>query len=101
MAIAEKVVVKHDPSITARGARFRHVVRVEVHLRDGTRHDEMVEAPRGSENKFASESDVVEKFRKLTRDALPAAQATRIADMVLGCDKLDDLGLLAKALATS
>src|SRR5471030_109892 len=82
MAIAEKVVVKHDPSITARGTRFRHVVRVEVHLRDGTRHDETVEAPRGSENKFASESDVVEKFRKLTRDALPAAQATRIVSMV-------------------
>ncbi len=98
MAIAEKVVVKHDPSITARGARFRHVVRVEVHLRDGTRHDETVEAPRGSENKFASESDVVEKFKKLTRDALPAAQTTRIVSMVLDCDKLDDVGLLAKTL---
>jgi aconitate decarboxylase len=100
MAIAEKVEVKHDPSITARGAKFRHVVRVEVHLRDGTRHDETVEAPRGSENKFASESDVVEKFKKLTRDALPAAQAARIASMVLDCDKLDDVGSLAKALAT-
>ena len=100
MAIAEKVVVKHDPSITARGARLRHMVRVEVHLRDGTRHDETVEAPRGSENKFASESDVVEKFRKLTRDVLPAAQASRIVSMVLDCDKLDDVGLLAKVLTT-
>ena len=99
MALAEKVEVRHDSAITARGAKFRHMVRVEVHLTDGTRHEETVEAPRGSEQKFASESDVVDKFGKLAREVLTGAEIERIAALVLGCDKLDDIGVLAKALS--
>ena len=36
MALSKKVEVVEDPAITARGARFRHMVRVDVHLRDGS-----------------------------------------------------------------
>ena len=99
MALAEKVVVRHDPAITARGAKFRHMVRVEVHLSDGTRYEETVEAPRGSEQKFASESDVVAKFVKLTRRVLDEAIVERICESVLGCEKLADIGVLVDVLA--
>jgi 2-methylcitrate dehydratase PrpD len=99
MALAEKVEVRHDPAITARGAKSRHVVRVEVHLTDGTVQAETVEAPRGSEQKFASEGDVMEKFRKLTRGVVTDVKAERIGELVLGCDKLDDIGVLASALS--
>ena len=99
MALAERVEVRHDPAITARGARFRHVVRVEVHLADGTRHEETVTAPRGSEQAFASEADVVGKFAKLAGKVLGEGQVDRIAELVLGCDKLDDMGMLVDALA--
>src|SRR5215204_5600701 len=61
VALAQKVEVRHDPAITARGARFRHMVRVELHLNNGSREEETVETPRGSEQKFASDNDVVEK----------------------------------------
>jgi len=47
MALAAKVAVLHDPAITARGAKFRHMVRVEVHFADGTQDAETVEAARG------------------------------------------------------
>ena len=99
IAIANKVAVEHDPAITARGARFRHMVRVEVHFADGSREDETVEAPRGSEQKFASEADVVDKFRKLTRGVLGDAGTGRIEETVLGCDKLADVGPLLGALS--
>ena len=99
IAIARKVVVEHDPAITARGAKFRHMVRVELHFTDGSRQDETVEAPRGSEQKFASETDVVDKFRKLTRGVLGESGASRIEEMVLGCDKLADVGPLLAALS--
>jgi aconitate decarboxylase len=98
MALADKVAVRHDPAITARGAKFRHMVRVEVHLADGTRYEEIVEAPRGSEQKFASESDVVAKFMKLTRRVMTEAAAERICASMLCCDKLADIGVLANAL---
>jgi aconitate decarboxylase len=99
MALAAKVEVVHDPAITARGAKLRHMVRVDVQFNDGTLTSETVEAPRGSEHKFASEADVVEKFRKLARRTLSDAQAERIVELVLRCDKLADVGVLVSALA--
>ena len=41
--LSKKVQVVHDPAITAEGARMRHKVRVEVHLRDGSVEREMRE----------------------------------------------------------
>jgi 2-methylcitrate dehydratase PrpD len=99
MALAEKVAVRHDPQISARGAKFRHMVRVEVHLADGSRHEETVEAPRGSERNFASAADVVAKFRKLAGRVLTTGQTERLAELVLGCDKLPDVAPLVAALA--
>jgi len=99
MALAARVEVVHDPAITARGARLRHMVRVEMHFRDGTQESETVEAPRGSEQKFVGEADVVEKFRKLARRTCGDAAAERIGELVLGCDKLSDVGVLVSALA--
>src|SRR5450631_3628606 len=101
MALAARVEVVHDPAITARGAKLRHMVRVEVHFTDGTSQTETVEAPRGSEQKFASEHDVVEKFRKLTRRVRTEADAQRIAELVLGCEKLPDIGVLVTTLAAA
>jgi 2-methylcitrate dehydratase PrpD len=98
MAMAAKVALRHDPAITARGAKLRHMVRVEVRLADGTRLDQTTEAPRGSEDQFASEDDVIDKFRKLTRRVLSEAQSDRIAELVLAVEALDDIGVLAKAL---
>ena len=75
MALSKKVEVVEDPAITARGAQFRHMVRVDVHLKDGSVHSETREAPRGSEHSFATRDEIVEKFCKLTRDAMPAEPA--------------------------
>src|SRR5499427_2278480 len=99
MTLAARVEVVHDPAITARGANLRHMVRVEMHFTDGTLESETVEAPRGSEQKFASEADVVDKFRKLARRTCGDVQAERIGELVLGCDKLPDIGVLVSALA--
>jgi len=99
MALAAKVEVVHDRAITARGAKLRHMVRVDVEFTDGAVESETVEAPRGSEHKFASEADVVEKFRKLARRASSDTRAEQVVDLVLGCDKLADVGVLVSALA--
>jgi len=99
MELAERIEVRHDAAITARGSKFRHMVRVEVHLKDGTRLEETVEAPRGSEHAFASESEVVGKFLKLAAHAVPSSAAERIADLVLNLERLERAGELVEALA--
>jgi 2-methylcitrate dehydratase PrpD len=88
IALSRKVEVVHDPQITALGSGFRHKARVDVHLRDGSVHTETREAPRGSEQSFASADDIVAKFRALTRTALPAARQQALIDAVLGLDEL-------------
>ena len=98
MALAEKVEVREDKDITAKGAKFRHRVHAEVHLNDGTVMKRTVEAARGREKKFASDADVVQKFEKLAAKALPKAQAGQLRDAMLGLETLADAGELARLL---
>ena len=98
MALADKVEVRHDHEITAKGAKFRHLVHVEAHLADGTVLRRTVEAARGSEKKFASEAEIVEKFEKLAAKALPRAQLEQLRDAMLKLEALDDAGELARLL---
>src|SRR3982075_3150715 len=88
IALSRKVEVVHDPAITAQGSAFRHKVRVDIHLRDGTVETETREAPPGSEQSFASEREIVEKFRKLTRHAMSEPRQSKLVDAVLSLEKL-------------
>ena len=99
MAYGEKVEVHEDPEITAKGAKYRHMVRVELHLKDGTRMDRTVEAARGSEQKFASEADIVEKFEKLAAKALPRRQVEELRDRMLNLEEVPDATRIAQLLA--
>ncbi len=98
MALSEKVEVVHDPEITAKGAKYRHMVRVEVHLNDGTVMKRTVEAARGSEQKFVSDAEIIEKFEKLAVKALPKAQVGKLRDAMLGLEKLGDATEIARLL---
>jgi len=99
MKHAEKVSVKHDDAITAKGSKFRHMVRVEVFLNDGKRMERTVEAGRGNENNFASEAEVCEKFEKLAAAALPKPQIEKLRDAMLKLETLKDATEIARLLA--
>jgi 2-methylcitrate dehydratase PrpD len=99
MQLSERVAVQEDPTITARGSRSRHMVHVEVVLRDGRHLKETVEAPRGSETHFASDADVIEKFRKLAIHHLPQASVDRIVEQVMRLELLVDAGALIASLS--
>jgi len=99
MALAERIEVKADPAITARGASYRHAVRVEVQLRGGERLECAKEAPRGSERNFAAPGDIIAKFEKLAAHGLPPARAAELRDAVLGLEKLQDAGRIADLMA--
>lgn len=98
IALSRKVNVVHDPAITALGAGHRHKVRVEIRFRDGSVERETREAPRGSEQCFASAGDIVTKFRKLTRAVMAEKQQDALIEAVLGVDELDDSRSLIELL---
>jgi aconitate decarboxylase len=97
--LSKKVSVVHDPAITARGSRYRHMVRVEVRLKNGVKLEQTVEAPRGSEESFASEADIVRKFKKLATHVVSEAKTDEVANIVLGAEKLARAEQIALALA--
>jgi 2-methylcitrate dehydratase PrpD len=99
IALSRKVEVVHDGAITALGSGFRHKVRVDIHLRDGSVESETREAPRGSEQSFATADEIVDKFRKLTRHAMSATRQAALVDAVLALEELPDSKRLAELLA--
>jgi aconitate decarboxylase len=90
VALARRVRVVEDPAITARGAAYRHMVQVELLLKDGTTLTETVEAPRGSERRFASDAEIVGKFETLARKVLSPDKVAALRDAVLGMDRLPE-----------
>ena len=98
IAMAQKVEIVHDPDITAMGTPRRLLVRVDVHMNDGSVLSETAETARGRETRFASETEVVEKFQKLASHALPATRVDQIINTVLNLEKLDDANVLAMLL---
>jgi 2-methylcitrate dehydratase PrpD len=97
--LSKKVSVLHDPAITARGANYRHMVRVEVHLKNGVSLEQTVEAARGSEISFASEAEIVQKFKKLATHVVSDTRADEVVNVVLGAEKLARAEQIAQALA--
>jgi 2-methylcitrate dehydratase PrpD len=67
-------------------------------LKDGTVLEETVEFPRGSEQRFATEAEVVAKFEKLACHSLPNGHVASIRDTVLDLDKMPDISKLVRLL---
>jgi len=97
IALAGKVEVRHDPAITAKGPKFRQMVRVEVELKDGTRLESTREVSRAKEN-FAAEREIVRKFESLASHALPEKQVSMLRDSVLNLDNVDDASDIARLM---
>ena len=100
LAMIERIEVRHDPEITARGRPYRHMVHVEVRLKDGTALKTTIEKRLDHMN-FPSVERVIRKFDTLARHALPQQQVDQIKDAVLGLEKLDDAKSLARLLTKS
>lgn len=100
IALAQKVQVVEDTEITARGAKFRHMVRVTLHLRDGTTLSETVESPRGSEENFPPGEVIIEKFAKLCASLTPE-RLSGIRDMVMNLEEIKEANSIAAMLTAS
>ncbi len=99
MRLADKVEVQHDAGITAKGSKFRHMVRVQVFFRDGSMRERTVQAGRGNEKDFASEADIIDKFMKLATHVVPRAQGEAVVQWILALDEQPDAAALARLLA--
>lgn len=101
MALAKKVSVKHDTEITAKGSKYRHMVKVEIRLQNQRVLNITVEHPRGSEHQFANEADIVKKFEFLASKQLPLPQVTALKNAILDLENLSDAGQIVDLMQAS
>ena len=101
MALAECVECIEDEAFTALGPNMRHLVRVEVFLKDGTVLTDTVKTAQGSEENFASEDLIVAKFEGLARKVLTADQSRRLMETVLNLEDVSDGTEVTRLLSVS
>ena len=94
IALSRKIKVFHDPGITKRGSGYRHMVRVEVEFEDGDVESETREYPRGSEYDFASDEEIIHKFKALAKGSISSGSANKIVDMVMNIEALESANVL-------
>ena len=94
IALSRKIKVIHDPNITKRGSGHRHMVTVEVEFENGDLESETREYPRGSEYDFASDEEIIGKFRTLAKGSISDTSAKNVVDMVMNIEALGSANLL-------
>jgi aconitate decarboxylase len=72
--------------------------RVRLTLEDGDVREATVTHPRGTGDRVLTDSDIVEKYRSLTRSVVAPDRQAAIEKHVLGIDQLDDISELMALL---
>jgi hypothetical protein len=75
-------------------------IRWIANERDGSVASETREAPRGSEQSFASAEEIIAKFRKLTRAAITKPQRDTLVDAVLTVMRVEQRMAQGRRIAT-
>ena len=77
---------------------YRSVLEVET--KSGAWHSRDLTHPKGSPQNPLSREALQQKFARLTADVLPASRGEQIAEAVYNIEKLPDIGILTRLLAT-
>jgi 2-methylcitrate dehydratase PrpD len=97
LALASRVVVQEDPSMTAQLPGLRPA-RVTLILADGTRHEAAVTTNRGDTEDPYTELEVREKFHELAGPVYGRERAAAIEDAVMGMAPHDEASALVELL---
>jgi 2-methylcitrate dehydratase PrpD len=76
----------------------RETTRVRLTLKDGSARDRTVAHPRGTGDRVLTNTDIVDKYRSLTRSVMSADRQSAIEETVLDIDALDDISKLTALL---
>jgi len=98
LRLTEKIEVVADPEIDKKGRDFRHAIRLEIHMKDGTSLTAFVDHAKGSDVYPLTESELQSKFEGLASRILPPERVHRIIEAVHGLQELDDASQLVEML---
>lgn len=97
--LIERTEVHWDEAIDQLGEDARWMSRVELSFNDGTCDAVEIRHPWGGRERPMLNSDVVEKFDRMTSLVMPESQREQLKSLVLNLENLDDVGEIVLLLA--
>jgi len=99
LALIPKVSIVHDPQLDEGGAATRHAVWVEAEEISGSRLTERVDQRRGSAKYPLGADEIERKFARTAAEAVSAAAARQIRDLVDALEREPGMERLSGLLA--
>jgi 2-methylcitrate dehydratase PrpD len=96
--LIDRTITRHDAAYDHLPIDERLTTRVRVTLNDGSTHTAKVVHPRGTGDRNLTNSEIRDKYAKLTHRAISAERQAAIEDAVLNIEKLDDVAQLTALL---
>jgi aconitate decarboxylase len=97
-ALIDRTVTRHERAYDNLPMDERLTTRVRVTLNDGSTHSAKVVHPRGTGDRNLTNSEIRDKYAKLTHLAISAERQAAIEKAVLNIETLDDLAQLTALL---
>ena len=97
--LMKRITVRHDRSFDADGPLARGATRLQMFFNDGRNEDQLLRHPRGRPIPLLSNDEIRDKFRSLTSEVIDRARQSRIEELVLRIEQLDDVRELIAELA--
>lgn len=95
-----RISVYRDRKIESRGEAGRWGTRLIVTFTDGRTEEVEVKFPKGGEKYPLSNQEIVQKYDRLAALVMKPAHAAMLKEMVLGLERLKDVGELSRLLST-
>jgi 2-methylcitrate dehydratase PrpD len=97
LALADRVELVEDPALSQRFPRER-IARVQIERHDGASFETGEVHSRWEAGAPASDDEVLEKFRWLAAEALPAERAAALEDALWRCEDLPEAAVILDSL---
>jgi aconitate decarboxylase len=97
-ALIDRTVTRHERAYDNLPIDERLTTRVRVTLNDGSTHTAKVVHPRGTGDRNLTNSEIRDKYAKLTHRAISAERQAAIEKAVLNIETLDDVAQLSALL---
>jgi aconitate decarboxylase len=88
----------HEKSYDALPENQRLTTRVVITLRDGTTREQVVTQPRGTGDNQLTNTQIVDKYRRLTQSVIDPDRQRAIENTVLDLETFDDIAVLTGML---
>ena len=96
--LIDRTKTHHEKAYDQLPVEDRLTTRVRLTLKDGSTRDKVVAHPRGTGDRLLTNTDIVAKYRSLTRSVISTDRQAAIEKAVLNLDALEDISELTVLL---